>query len=132
MEGQNDPEKKPPTLWYDLLDPTDHIKIAAFNGDLPQLKVALSRIDLDKLVFPSAIKMAAMNHHLDCVEYLITVSAEYEAKVEVKREADAKAERELELENAPAAHKKQCPSCGPIVTKYSNCPRCWGPVSKRQ
>jgi hypothetical protein len=124
MEGQNDPGKKPSTLWYDLLDPTDHIKIAAFNGDLPQLKVGLSRIDLDKLVFPSAIKMAAMNHHLDCVEYLITVSAEHEAKVE--------AERELELENAPAAHKKQCPSCGPVVTKYSNCPRCWGPVSKRQ
>lgn len=124
MEGQNDPEKKPPTLWYDLLDPTDRIKIAAFNGDLPQLKVALSRIDLDKLMFKSAIKMATMNHHLDCVEYLITVSAEHEAKVE--------AERELELENAPAAHKKHCPSCGPIVTKYSNCPRCWGPVSKRQ
>lgn len=27
--------------------------------------------------------------------------------------------------------KKTCPECGPVETRYSNCPRCWGPVSRR-
>ena len=27
---------------------------------------------------------------------------------------------------------KLCPQCGPVETRYSNCPRCWGPVSLRR
>lgn len=27
--------------------------------------------------------------------------------------------------------KKVCDSCGPVETRYDNCPRCWGPVRKR-
>ena len=27
--------------------------------------------------------------------------------------------------------KKMCDSCGPVETRYDNCPRCWGPVRKQ-
>ncbi len=27
---------------------------------------------------------------------------------------------------------KICSSCGPVETRYSNCPRCWGPVQTRR
>ncbi len=28
--------------------------------------------------------------------------------------------------------RKMCSSCGPVETRYSNCPRCWGPVRDRR
>ncbi len=28
--------------------------------------------------------------------------------------------------------KKTCDQCGPVETKYENCPRCWGPVRRRR
>ncbi len=29
-------------------------------------------------------------------------------------------------------YRKICPSCGPVVTRYSNCARCWGPVKPEE
>lgn len=109
---------------YDLLDETEHISIAAFNGDLEQLKLGLARIDHRKLLFSSIIRVAAIGGHKDCAEYLMGVAAEQKAKEVAKREAEEK--------NPPRHHLKVCSSCGPVSTKFSNCPRCWGPVRLRQ
>lgn len=116
-----------PRLRYDLIEGIEHVRIAAFNGDLEQLKLGLKRIDIDRVNFSYVINLAAINHHEDCVRYLMELSAEQALKEAAKREAQEKKDKE-----APSSHKKVCPACGPVVTRYSNCPRCWGPINKQK
>jgi hypothetical protein len=113
-----------PTLRYDLLKDDDHIKIATFNGNLEQLKLGIARIDLDRLNFACIINIADMNNHALCLEYLMNLQATYNAKEAARR-------KEI-LEKTPDSYKKHCPSCGPVETRYFNCPRCWGPIYNRR
>ena len=50
-------------------------------------------------------------------------------KPEIKTEISSETKNE---EKKPSNLDKVCPACGPVVTRYSNCPRCWGPVHLRK
>ena len=123
-------------LDYTVLDPHDHIKVAAFNGNLDELKKGIERVQGKPGLSP-ALTYARHNTHLDCVSYLVeTIERQHAEIAEANRQLGESVVRPdnpvLKSDQKKTWTKKMCPACGPVETRYSNCPRCWGPVTKRQ